>query len=162
MLKAGWQGGQGSGELTDENLPKQDILDCPPSLVTWTHMTSHLMPWHEAMVAQYFSSWVFFDQCAFTLVWSPYLFLKKIFCPQTIAVTHEWFWPYLCKNVTSMSHMATLPDWSSNRHIQHEVKGQRPNLDLLTHFLVDIFNSHLLAHHTSAPLAIWFLVLSNM
>ena len=102
-----------------------------------------------------------FNQCAFTLVWSPYFF-TKIFCPQTIAVAPEQFWPYLCKNVTSMSHVATLPDWSSDRYIQHEVEGWSPNSGLLSCFLVNIFNSHFLAHHTSVPLEIWFLVLSDM
>ena len=43
---------------------------------------------------------VFFsNQCAFTVVWSPY-FCFKISSPQTIAVAHEQFWPHLCK----MSH----------------------------------------------------------
>ena len=84
------------------------------------------------------------------------------FFPQTITVACKQFWPYLCKNVTSMSHMATLLDWSFDRHIQHEVKGQSPNSGLLSHFLVNIFNLHLLAHHTSIPLEIWFSVLSDM
>ena len=57
----------------------------------------------------------FANQCAFTVVWSPY-FCLKISGPQTIVVACEQYWPHLCKNVTSISHLATLLDWISNRH----------------------------------------------
>ena len=90
------------------------FVDCLNTVIEPPLQIHHLLDfcWTQILT---FCPGFFANQCAFTVVWSPYFFFK-ISGPQTIAVAREQFWPHLCKNVTSMSHAATLPDWSSDRH----------------------------------------------